>query len=130
MKVQHMFMLMAATAFFGCNKAAIKPNKETTLQFNQVRDTDLGADEFTIQFSKLVEESRCEPGTNCVWEGQAAIELTLDNSVKDTIGVNHMTCDPQISYKGHTIYLLGVEYSGGSSNWANESKCEISIRIE
>ena len=33
-----------------------------------------------VRFDKVSSDSRCKPGQHCVWEGDAAVEFTVDGS--------------------------------------------------
>ncbi len=42
--------------------------------------SDIQAGELTISFDKLVEDSRCPNGVDCIWQGQAAIQILVNET--------------------------------------------------
>jgi len=48
-----------------------------TLNFGE--SLQLANDDLTVTFTEVLEDSRCPQGAQCIWEGQARIQLTLND---------------------------------------------------
>lgn len=63
----------------------------------------------SLTFDDVLEDSRCPKGVECVWEGNAKIQLTLRTSASDvgtTVQLNtHSSYQNTVSYNGYTIHL-------------------------
>ncbi|WP_437918465.1 hypothetical protein [Sphingobacterium sp. LRF_L2] len=49
----------------------------TVIRIQEGEQFFLADEQFNVTFSQVLEDSRCPEGVNCVWEGIAAVELTL-----------------------------------------------------
>lgn len=103
--------------------------KETvTLKWNQTAQIKIGGSLHTIQFDKLLEESRCQPGTECFWQGQVAVGLLLDETTTDSIGF-HTTIPETIPFQNHTLSLVDVSYDQ-ADHYGVEAHCLVKIRVD
>jgi hypothetical protein len=82
---------------------------------------------FKIRFAKLVEETRCQPDVECVWAGEVAVRIELDNVEQFVIGF-HSEYPSSIVYKDHTIRLLEVNYK--SNSYDLEENYSIRLKVE
>jgi hypothetical protein len=61
-----------------------------------------------VKFEGVTEDSRCPKYTNCVWEGQAVVQLTLMGSTPETLELTMQEGKPELASKevGGYIYRL------------------------
>jgi hypothetical protein len=61
-----------------------------------------------IQLVAVKEDSRCPEYTNCVWEGQAVVQLALGNGDRQTLDLTLRDGKPELASKtmGGYIYRL------------------------
>lgn len=51
------------------------PGHDVSLATGQ--EAELSTKDITVRYTRLVEDSRCKPGLHCIWEGDAAVAVTL-----------------------------------------------------
>jgi len=68
-----------------------------------------------IKFNRIVEESRCPEGVNCIWAGVAVAEVELTDKAAKPVILNLATTDMQAkgyqkstNFNGYTIALQNV----------------------
>ena len=72
---------------------ASKCEKETTVELGQPFQLKIGetvklnADNLSVSFVQVKEDSRCPKNTNCIWEGQAIIELSIKGKATKNIAL-------------------------------------------
>ena len=61
-----------------------------------------------IQFTAIKEDSRCPEYTNCIWEGQQLVQLSLNNSGRQYIDLSLRDGHPELASRkvGDYIYRL------------------------
>ena len=61
-----------------------------------------------IQFTAIKEDSRCPEYTNCIWEGQAVIQFSLEKDSRQYIDLALRAGHPELASKkvGNYIYRL------------------------
>lgn len=117
-------ILLAAS----CKKETYKLNEEFTLEFNKTALIKIGSETLEIKFTELIEESRCQPGTECFWQGQVAVKIRVNQETDFTIG-HHTTIPATAEYKSHTIRLLEVKYDQ-DINFGKENHYSIKLKVE
>ncbi|MCB0579951.1 MAG: hypothetical protein KDD10_11680 [Phaeodactylibacter sp.] len=62
----------------------------------------------TIQFTAIKEDSRCPEFTNCIWEGQAVIQFSLEKGERQYVDLTLRAGHPELASKkvGDYIYRL------------------------
>jgi hypothetical protein len=121
-----LFLLIIALSL-GCKKKIVGLNEEFTLDFNKTATVKAAGKKFKIRFAKLVEETRCPPNVECVWVGEVAVRIELDNTEYQIIGF-HSEHPSSIVYKEHTIKLLEVNYK--SDSYDIEENYSIRLKVE
>jgi len=125
-KIISLTLLIGLT--LSCQKKNVGMNEEFTLKFNKTAIVKADGKKIEIKFNKLVEESRCQPGVQCVWAGQVAVQIQLDGSSESIIGF-HSEYPSSILYKEHTIRLLEVNYDS-PSHFGEESHYSLRLKVE
>ena len=85
--MKKIFFLFAVSAVFLASKCQKTPTFEMGQPFQLKMGEALKAssDDLVIQFVQVKEDSRCPKNTNCVWEGQAVIELAVKGKASKNI---------------------------------------------
>ncbi len=122
-----LFILSFILLIAGCRKDNYNPNQVFTLKYEQKAYLNLDGKKTEIRFTKLKEDSRCEPGSYCNAIGEVAVEIKL-NGDKFKLG-HHHDYPASIVYKNHLIQLLDVYYSK-SKHFGKEKHCIIKLRID
>lgn len=66
-------------------------------------------DPLRVTFQRVVGDSRCPVGVQCVWAGEAEVELRVARAGADTVVTLHGVREPRrVEYGGHVILLAGV----------------------
>lgn len=66
------------------------------------RSADNG--DLSVSFDAVTEDSRCPRGVQCVWEGNAAVRLTLESGDETEVFVLSTAREPrQASFAGYAI---------------------------
>jgi hypothetical protein len=113
-----LFFAFALAAFMACNKdddAKIIPvqlDKAFNLALNET--AELETDGTRITFLGIAEDSRCPTGVNCVWEGEAIVQLLVekdDDAITETLTTNPregQLLSDRFSAYNHGVRLLQV----------------------
>ena len=115
--------------FSGCSKKTILPTVPFELTLNQQGTLSANGTVLTVQFTQLVEESRCPPNVQCIWAGQVAVKLKINNSEQFIVGLNHSNYPSSFSYMNHEYTLLDVSYTNEAS-FGIENKCVVKLKVE
>ena len=99
-------------------------HQDFSLKINQRARIPRGTSTLNIQFSDLVQDSRCPPETYCCWAGKAIIALEINDSTV-TLGDTSMVYD----YGGHQIQLKSVDYPS-KRTFGKERHCTITLRVD
>lgn len=111
-----------------CSKQTFELNSEFTVHFGQAVKGLIDGKEWEIKFIELVEESRCPPDVICIWEGQVAVKIQINESTEAELG-KHTTIHGVYSFKNQTIHLLEVNYNK-KENFGKAEHCSIRLRVE
>ena len=57
--------------------------RELTLRIKQETQIDSPDTEFNLKFLSVVEDSRCPKGVDCIWEGNARLQLQMSLTKTD-----------------------------------------------
>ena len=102
-------LIFTAIVLIGMTTAtfANKPEK-VTLRHGQQKSAARG--DLKIQFVSVVEDSRCPIGTNCVWAGNAQIQVKItDRNGRSKISVINSTTGPLgDQFGGYAINLTSL----------------------
>lgn len=75
-------LVLVLFAFVACKSAKENPNEVVITSKNEVVTND-----YTIVVNKIVSDSRCPIGTNCIWAGELVMELSVwkNNKMEETL---------------------------------------------
>lgn len=112
MKTMQLFIFVLGTilALTACDEKREEAPIEN--KFGQPITLELGASsevqagELAISFDKLVEDSRCPNGVDCFWEGQAKIQLLINETTSLELIMQAAQEDLAIDTLGNYIYTL------------------------
>jgi hypothetical protein len=67
-------------------------------------------DKLTIKFASLVEDSRCPVDTNCIWAGNAKIQIKISSAknAAKTFELNTNLNPQTVSFAGYEIKLVNL----------------------
>lgn len=132
-----MRLLSAAFAFIlviSCSKSdqTFELNETVSIPFGKTAKLNDG-DKPIFKFTKLIEESRCPEGTNCIWAGRVLIELTIDDDQTHQLGLGDLeTGDNSIEetadFGNYEIQLIDASF-GAESDYAKEEKYTVKIKV-
>ena len=128
------FFVLALSACIK-ERNAYRLNDQVDISFKNRASIILPDTTFVIRFIDFVEESRCQPFTNCISEGEAIVNLELNFSESVNVGVgNKSTLEPKNIYDtvgigNYNVRLLGVHYAA-DAYFGIVEKSFISLRIE
>lgn len=71
---------------------------------------ELAASKISIKFVRVIEDSRCPADVNCIWAGNAKIEIEASKgSQKSAFVLNTNGNETEASFAGYVIKLTGLE---------------------
>jgi len=75
-------LALVLLAFVACKSVKQNPNEVVITSKNEVVMSDT-----IIVINKIVSDSRCPEGTNCIWAGELVMELSViqNNEIKETL---------------------------------------------
>ena len=128
------FFLLLTLTLVSCDKNVTHHIDEEIIVL--YHKTETVTSNLDIIFSELMEESRCLPNSECVWEGRALVKLTLNNKDEVILGLgNLINPSPQepyknsIEYNNYSIELISVDY-GSEENFNIKKHYLITLKIK
>lgn len=71
---------------------------------------ELAASKISIKFVRVIEDSRCPADVNCIWAGNAKIEIEASKGAqKSTFVLNTNGNETEAKFAGYVIELAGLE---------------------
>ena len=120
-------LLAPVLLFTSCEKEVFALNDEVSIGFNSsilVQTTD---EILEIEFTELLEDSRCPPGVNCFWAGQVEVKLKLNDNTFIELGTGAEMTTTAL-FNGQTIQLIDVLYAS-DDDFGKEKKCSVVVRV-
>lgn len=114
------WLLVTLLLLYGCNGATqpdqSKGTRNKTAQ-NQIaikygQQITVAKEGLTLEFVTVLEDSRCPEGVQCVWEGNARIELSAAKAGNDRSSFELNTNDRfpvEAKYLGYLITLIDLQ---------------------
>ncbi|RFC54744.1 hypothetical protein DXU93_07095 [Brumimicrobium aurantiacum] len=111
-----------------CKKETYGLNTEFELDFNETAIVNVGEEKWTVKYTELTEESRCPPEAYCIWAGQVAVRIEINDHIQAVIG-HHTEIPPSFEFKQSQIRLRGVEYNK-DRNFGKEKHSNIRLIVD
>jgi hypothetical protein len=124
-----LFLVLIAPVllFTSCEKEVFALNDEVSIGFNSSIMVQTSDEILEIEFTELLEDSRCPPGAVCFWAGQVEVKLKLNDSTYIELGTgSEMTTTA--TFNGHTIQLIDVLYAS-DDDFGKEKKCSVLVMV-
>lgn len=82
--MKKLILVFILFAFVACKSAKENANEVMLTSKNEVISND-----YAIVINKIVSDSRCPEGTNCIWPGEIVMELSVlqNKEIKETLEV-------------------------------------------
>lgn len=82
--MKKIILVFALCAFVACKSAKENANEVMMTSKNEAVSND-----YAIVINKIVSDSRCPEGTNCIWAGEIVMELSVlqNKEIKETLEV-------------------------------------------
>ncbi len=79
--MKKIILILVLFVFVGCKSVKQNSNEVVITSKNEVVMND-----YTIVISKIISDSRCPEGTNCIWAGELVIEFSVvqNKQIKET----------------------------------------------
>lgn len=103
-----LFLTLVLTLTFG-NFQFMQAQTEQTIKVGINRQKTLSKSDLTIKFVSLIEDSRCPTGTNCIWAGNANIEIKVSKGKESkTFELNTFLEPKAVAFAGYEIKLADL----------------------
>jgi hypothetical protein len=101
-----MIMLFAVSGFAQTKSKNVKLSKEFALNASQ--KAVIKSNKLNIEFVKVLEDSRCPVGVDCVWAGNAKVQIKISKgkAAAQTFEMNTGLAPKTITFDGYKIELL------------------------
>jgi hypothetical protein len=114
------WLLVIVLLLYGCNgmtqpeqsKRAQDKTAQNLIVINYGRQVAAAKENLTLKFVAILEDSRCPEGVQCVWAGNARIELAVTKTGEDTASLELNTNDRfpiEAQYLGYLITLIDLQ---------------------
>lgn len=129
-------MLAVAAVAAGCSTDRSSPvqpepraSPSTVVALKVGESAEVG--DRVVTFTAIREDSRCPSGVECVWAGDAAVELLVDAGGEPTVIVLHTTLEPRSTLAaGLRLTLLRLEPQPLAGEQIPPGDYEASLQIE
>ncbi len=100
--------LILTFVFSGLVSAKTQTNPEIKVLINKQKIVT--RDKLTIKFVSLTEDSRCPTDTNCIWAGNAVIQVKISKGKSAQTFELNTNLQPQtVSFAGYEIKLVNLD---------------------
>ena len=89
-----------------------------------------GASPLMLTLRDVTADSRCPTDVQCVWAGDAEVEVRLSHDGRSATAALHTTLEPkQVEYDGYTVQLLSVAPAPREGVEIPKSEYQIVLRV-
>lgn len=80
--MKKLILVLGLFVLVACKSAKENPNEVVITSKNEV-----GTNDYALVINKIISDSRCPIGTNCIWAGELVMELNViqNNEIKETV---------------------------------------------
>ncbi|MCW5959498.1 MAG: hypothetical protein KIS76_05000 [Pyrinomonadaceae bacterium] len=102
-------LLLAVTIYIGTAQVYAQGSDEK-VSLRVSEEKSVGGDDFKIKFLSVLEDSRCPEGTNCIWAGNAKVELEIDAGANgmQKFELNSDGDPREIVFAGRTVTIVDL----------------------
>ena len=98
--------LLVLVGFGSFSAVSAKQGQEVSVKINTEAKANGG---LRVRFVELVEDSRCPVVTNCVWAGNATIQVRVTRNGRSKVLTLNSNADPrEVSFAGYSFKLTGL----------------------
>jgi len=104
------FFILISTFFMSCEPPdQIVIGKIFSLNLKENKSNSV--EDIEISFNQVLNESRCQPDTICVWEGNAEVELSFRKDLNSETSILNTSLDPMETILfGYSIKLISLNF--------------------
>ena len=106
-------------------------DQEINVKFGETKTAS--ASGFRVSFVKVLEDSRCPKGANCIWAGRARIQVMLEAKSGAAITVELATIggdDQSVDMAGYRIHLVKLDPHPSAEKAPEEKEYSAWFRFE
>ena len=109
MKTKWILALLVMFAFGSLSAVAAQSSQSLKVQIKQQKKISRG--NLTIHFAELIEDSRCPTDTNCIWAGNAKIQIKIRKAsgAWKTFELNTGLEPQAVIFEGYEIKLFDLD---------------------
>lgn len=122
-----LILMFTFGAFFGiqaqtAQQASVRVGKEKKIARTNLK----------IKFVKLIEDSRCPTDVNCIWAGNAKIQIKLTGkrSASKTFEINTGMAPQTVTFEGYEIKLMDLTPKPASNIRINPNGYTASFEVK
>ncbi len=104
--MKSLFLIFIFTVIFGSFQIArAQTNQDVKLRINKQKA--VYSNDLTVKFVSVLEDSRCPEGTDCIWAGNAKLQLKLKqkNGEWETFELNTNLEKQEIEFGGYSVKI-------------------------
>ncbi len=115
---------------FSCEKDIFMTNEVANIPFGKSIDIELsGNEKMTLEFTDLLEDSRCPPNVTCGWAGECSFTLLVNGKDKLKFGFPDDVYSAILEYGEYKITITDVLYDK-DDNFGMEKHCTVKLKVE
>lgn len=123
-------LLLLFTFVFGFSQIAeAKSDQDVKLHVNKQKS--INKNDLTVKFVSVLEDSRCPEGTNCIWAGNAKIQIKLKkkNGAWKTFELNTNLDKRELTFGGYSIKIAELTPKSNSNSKTDSNSCYVILSI-
>lgn len=110
----------------GCTKKVVERNEDFDLRYKKALVLEMDDENYKIEFSDLITDSRCPEETHCLTEGEVAVLLTIDDEFQLVLGNGNYPSKGV--YKTHIITLIEADF-GRDKNQGEAKHYTLTLKL-
>lgn len=130
MKTKLTLALLLAFILGSVQPAEARQNRQLKIQVNQQKK--ISGSRLSLKFVSVPEDSRCPEDANCVWAGNAKIQIKLRKSkgAWKTFELNSNTTDKTVKFEGYEIKLIDLDPKPRTNTGINRNSYTATFLVE
>lgn len=109
MKTRSILILLLVLSFGSIHSAQARTDRYVKLQVNEQKK--VSGTQLTVKFVSVLDDSRCPEDANCIWAGNAKIQIKLKKSkgAWKTFELNSNLTEKTVEFAGYKIKLTDLD---------------------